>query len=209
MKTTLLLVLLLGAASLHAAGLTTPAGNRLDWTLPHGWQRAIEPPPALVENLERQFVRDALRDGKSPTRQQLHQAALERLAANELLLYHPQSGAWIGFDFSPLRDDERQPDAAAVELSARYALDSLRSEAEIEQLQGEVQPLPLPGAPATHYLHARYRQHGVVTGFDGLVGALPGEWFFIYATSYPGRAELLAQIKALFASLRFTPRASP
>ena len=38
-----------------------------------------------------------------------------------------------------------------------------------------------------------------------LIGALSGEWFYLYPTSYPSNSDLSVQIDELFQQLKFTP----
>ena len=204
MKPVLVAIALLFCGSSAAAGtLTTPAGNQLGWDLPAGWQRITEPPAALLEEIALHIGHDAAKQGKKPSQAQLLQVAAKRLAANELLLYHAQSGAWIGFDFSPLRRGELPPDKQTLELSAGYALESLQNEEEVRGIEAEQQGYPITGVAKTRRLTANYRQHDKPTAFSGLIGYLPGEWFFIYATSYPEVSEQRGAIDALFDSLHF------
>lgn len=196
-------------ASAQAASLTTPSGNRLVWSLPAGWQQVAEPPDELLREIALHIGHDAARQGQKPTDQQLLRLAMKRLAANELLLYHTRSGAWISFDFSPLHAEEVPPDQRTLERSAAYALESLQNEEEVSGLQGDQVSFPLEGAPGTSRLSADYRQHEILTSFSGLIGYLPGEWFFIYATSYPGKVDLRTEIDELFARLRFKAVPTP
>ena len=192
------------STSALAATLTTPANHQMTWHLPDGWEIATSLPEALLAETVRSLAAEAREHKAAPTPAQLEQAARNRLAANELLLFHPQSGAWIGFDFSPLHQGEAQPTRESLQLSARYALESLQNEAGIELLDSEHRSLSLPGAADTRLILARYLKGESETLLQGLVGALPGEWFYIYATSYPGKADL-AQIEELFKQLAFTP----
>ncbi|WP_020676054.1 hypothetical protein [Geopsychrobacter electrodiphilus] len=199
----LLLILLLSFNPAQAATLNTPAGNRLSWQLPAGWIAPTEPPQALLDQIALQLGQEARLNGKNPTHRQLVQAAQQRLTVNELLLYHPRSGAWVSFDFSPLRQGEDPPSAASLELSAHYALESLSREDEFQHPSGSQRAQLLPGTQGTRRLDARYRQQDVEVLFNGLIGYLTGEWFFIYATSYPAKADVSKQIDKLFSSLKF------
>jgi len=199
-----LLLLLLTAGYTLSASLITPASNQLDWQLPAGWVAPAEVPDALLAEIALHIGHEAAEKGQAPTQQQLLQAAAKRMAANEQLLYHSQSGAWISIDFSPLAAKEEPPSASTLELSARYALESLGSEEGISEFQKNQQVIQLSGAPDTSLITANYKQHGSPTAFSGLIGYIPGEWFFIYATSYPGKAELGTQIRTLFESLTFS-----
>ncbi len=203
------LLMLLSAGYAQSASLTTPAANQLDWQLPSGWLASAETPDELLAEIALHIGHEATEKGKTPTQQQLLQAAAKRMEANELLLYHPKSGAWISIDFSPLRTKEKSPTTKTLELSARYALESLGNEEGISEMQKDQQVLNLAGAPDTNRITANYKQHDSPTAFSGLIGYIPGEWFFIYATSYPEKAELSAQISTFFESLIFTPKTNP
>lgn len=191
--------------SAQAATLKTPAGNFLDWQLPIGWQAPEVPPTDLLEEVALHIGHEARIQGKNPSQSQLLKAAAQRLSANELLLYHPSSGAWISFDFSLLRKDEAAPEAKTLELSAGYALESLRNEEGVSDLQATQQDAQMASAPGTRRITTSYWHHDTRTGFNGLIGYLPGEWFFIYATSYPDKTVLRSQIDALFDSLQINP----
>lgn len=197
--------LLICATTAQAATFKTPAGNFLDWQLPNSWQAPEAPPADLLEEVALHIGHEARIQGKNPSQSQLLKAAAQRLSSNEILLYHPSSGAWISFDFSLLRKDEATPDAKTLELSARYALESLQNEEGVSDLQASQRDAQLTGAPGTRRITTSYRHHDTLTGFNGLIGYLPGEWFFIYATSYPDKAGLRSQIDALFDSLHFNP----
>ncbi len=203
------LLMLLNAGYAQSASLITPAANKLDWQLPSGWLVPAETPDELLAEIALHIGHEATERGQTPTQQQLLQAAAKRMEANEQLLYHPQSGAWISIDFSPLRTKESPPTTKTLELSARFALESLGNEEGISELQKDQQVLNLAGAPDTNRITANYKQHGSQTVFSGLIGYIPGEWFFIYATSYPEKAELSAQISTLFESLSFSPKTTP
>lgn len=200
------LMLSFGISSVQAATLTSPAGHRLDWQLPSGWQVLTEPPAELVAEIALHISHEATRKGKKAARIQLEQAAARRLAANELLLYHQQSGAWISIDFSSSAAGSEPPAAKILELSARYALESLGNEEEVRDLDSSQQEFKLPGTEHTQLIVARYRHHEIATEFRGLIGYLPGEWFYLYATSYPEKADLKTQIDTLFKSLSFSPQ---
>lgn len=130
---------------------------------------------------------------------------MQRLAANELLLVHTPSGAWAGFDFSPLRPGEAQPSARELELSSRYALEALKNEEGVTLLDSADLPFDLRGASWTRQIRASYRKDQTLLRFHGLIGALAGERFYVYVTSYPKKALLDQQIRQLFEGLSFTP----
>ena len=198
-----LLGLLLLPVPLAAETLRTPGDSYLHWTLPVGWEVRSVPPAPLVEELTTQLREEARHQGRNPTEETLKQAALRRLKMNELLLFHPASGAWLSCDFSPLKSNEGSPDADLLALSARYALESLTSEEGVTVISSRQTALNLPGAPGTRRLQAEYVKHGIRTRFDGLVGYRRGEWFFIYLTSYPDKADLAESIGQFFTGLAF------
>lgn len=197
-------LVLLFSAQAQAESFTTPAGNILSWQSPPGWQLTPEPAQELLQEIALHIGHEAANQGKNPTPQRLLELVAKRLSANELLLYHAQSGAWVSFDFSALRPDESAPDSETLNSSARYALESLRNEEEVRELKGTIERIEIKGVPHTSSLTASYRQHQKLTAFHGLIGYLPGEWFFIYATSFPEKSAQSAAIRQLFASLHFT-----
>lgn len=178
--------------------------TRVQFAVPSGWVLAAEPPQKLLEELAEHISHEAAAKGHSPSSAQLLEAARARLSANKVLLYNAVTLAYMTLDFSPLGQGERAPGRKSLELSAKYAGESLEQEEGVSQLTGEISEVSVAGAWSAYRYAANYLHHEEKMAFSGVIGFSAPYWFFFYYTDYQqdpldkNRAEqLLASLKII------------
>lgn len=176
--------------------------SSLIFELPDGWQLTTEPPQALVAEMAEHIGHEAAEKGYSPTQAQLMAAAIKRLKANEVLLYNPESTAFITLDMSHLRQGERPPSKKSIKLSAKYAGQSLEQEEGVSQLQDTSNETTINGAWYAYRYDADFLQHDKNKHFSGIIGFSAPHWFFFYATDYLKDSNDRQKIEKIFESIR-------
>lgn len=146
------------------------------------WTLALKAPDFLLEETAEHLEHELAAQGKHVDSAKLKAAAAKRLAANEVFIFNPASGAVMTLDFSPLREGEDPPGRKTVAASARYAGDSLASEEGVSEVDMKTVQKMVVGAEHAHGVEARYRHHGEPTLFVGIVGFVNPHWFFFYYT---------------------------
>lgn len=165
------------AATIDAGGRVT-----MELTVPDGWTLYQEAPSALLKEAARHIAHEAAAQGANPTQEQLLEAVRKRMAANEAILYHEQSGAHLDIAFSPLEGDEKPPGTRTLRNSAKYAAQSLAGEEEVSDVDWEVNRTKVRGAKDAYLLSADYKHHGHPVRFLGVIGFVADQWFFFYYT---------------------------
>lgn len=206
MSKVLVLIALSLMYCLNAAAETIEisATTSVQFVVPSGWLLAAEPPQKLLEELAEHISHEAAAKGHSPSPAQLLEAARGRLLVNEVLLYNADTLAYMTLDFSPLGQGERAPGKKSLELSAKYAGESLEQEEGVSQLTGEITEVSVAGAWSAYRYDADYLHHEEKMAFSGVIGFSAPYWFFFYYTDYlqdpldKNRAEqLLASLKII------------
>ncbi len=154
------------------------------FTIPDGWLLAKDPPQRLLEEMAEHISHEAGEKGYSPTKKQLLAAARKRLDANEVLLYNPETLAYLTLDLSHLRQGERAPTKKSIKLSAKYTGESLEQEEGVQQLVGSTEEATIEGAWYAYRYNASYRHHEEKMAFSGVIGFSPPYWFFFYYIDY-------------------------
>ncbi len=170
------------AGTAFAANVDVSGGLTLELSVPEGWTLFQKPPPALLEEISEHIAHEAAAQGASPTHEQLLEAARKRMAANEAILYHEQSGAHLDIDFSPLDKGEKAPSSKTLRNSAKYAAQSLEGEEEVSDVNWDVNRMKVVGANDAYLLSADYKHHAHPVRFLGVIGFVPDQWFFFYYT---------------------------
>ena len=178
--------LLLSAAAIllalpgYAAEIVVGEDLVLDLKLAEGWSLHLDPPQALVEEVARHIAHEPA--AAKATAAQIESVARKRLAANEAIVYHAASGAYLAIDFSPLEPGEAAPGSSALRNSARSAAKSLAGEEDVAEVVWDVTPRQVSGAGEAYQLAAEYRQQGQPMKFIGIIGYVDGYWFYLYYT---------------------------
>lgn len=199
--TTAIVTFLLFTAPALAAQVDVGGGLALGISLKGNWTLALEPPQALVAEAAEHMAHDAAAKGASPTKEQLMQAARQRLAANQAIIYHATEPAHLDIDFSPLDPGQKPPSSKVLENSARYAGESLSDEDELSEIVWEVAPQKIRGARDAYALTAEYRQHGEPVRFLGVIGFAGGQWFFLYYTDRSQKPEVYREMQEMIDSV--------
>jgi hypothetical protein len=167
------------AETVHISNLTS-----IVYELPAGWVKADEPPQALLDIFAEHIDHEAEEKGYSPSRGQLQDAAQKRLAANAVLLYNPQTNAHITIDMSHLRRGEKAPSKRSIQLSAKYAGQSVEQEEGVSGATGQSNEAKVSGAWYAHRYDADYLHHDEKMRFSGIIGFVFPYWFYFYTTNY-------------------------
>ena len=186
MKKTLILlaILFLPYTTAIAELIKISDSTHLQFSVPDGWLLADELPQKLLEEMAEHISHEATAKGHTPTPEQLLSAARKRLAANEVLLYNPETIAHMTLDFSPLKQGERAPSKKTIKLSAKYAGESLQQEEGVSQLVGKSKETSIDGAWYAYSYEAEYLHHEEKMAFSGTIGFSTPYWFFFYYTDY-------------------------
>jgi hypothetical protein len=156
----------------------------LQLVVPSGWLLAYEPPQKLLEEIAEHISHEATEKGQSPSQEQLLSAAKKRLAANEIILFNPDTLAYLTLDFSHLKQGERAPGKKSIKLSAKYAGESLEQEEGVSQLTGDSREFSVAGAWYAYRYDADYQHHDEKMAFSGVIGFSAPYWFFFYYTDF-------------------------
>ncbi len=167
------------AETVHISNLTS-----IVYEIPDGWVRAEEPPQALLDIFAEHIEHEAQEKGYSPSLEQLQDAAKKRLDANEVLLYNPRTNAHITIDMSHLRRGEKVPSKKSIQLSAKYAGQSLEQEEGVSGLTGKSSEATVSGAWYANRYDADYLHHEEKMRFSGIIGFVSPYWFYFYSSDY-------------------------
>ena len=173
------LPLAVAAETLHVSETTS-----ISFEIPEGWQWAKQPPEQLQLKMAEHIAHEAAEKGYTPSQQQLLDAARKRLMTNEVLLYNPLSSAHMTIDLSRLQPQEKAPSKRNIQLSAKYAGQSLEQEEGVKQLQGSAKKYRIGGAWYAYRYDAEYLHHEEKMNFSGIIGFAAPNWFFFYYTDY-------------------------
>lgn len=183
------------------------SGHRLEMSLPGDrWTVAREAPAFLIEETAEHLEHELSAQGRSFTDDRLLELAQKRLAANELFVFNPGSGAVLTIDFSPLRDDEDAPSRRSIASSARFAGQGLEEEEGVSDVEYEVNRTEVPGARYAYRVDASYRHHDEGMKFVGIIGFRQPDWFYFYYQDRLRDAKDFASMKTVFESLRLQPQ---
>jgi len=196
-----MVILLLLSFPTLAAQVDVGGGLILDITPGPDWVVSGEPPQALLEEAAEHIAHDAAAKGASPTKEQLLQAARQRLESNEAIIHHASENAHLDIDFSPLDPGQKPPSSKVLENSARYAAQSLSGEEEISDVAWKVAPRKIRGAREAFVLTADYRQHDEPVRFLGVIGFAGGQWFFLYYTDRSQKPEVYREMQQMIDSV--------
>ncbi len=200
---TLLLVLVPGF--LQAQTFQLAPGFTLDVSVPEGrWRISQTPPELLVEETAEHLEHEMAEKGQQVDPERLRDHARERLGANELFIFNPESGSNLMVDVSALGEGEAAPSKRAIQTSARYAGESLSSEEGVSNVTSEVNRVRLEGVRAAFRLDASYLQHEEPRTFVGIIGFADPYWVFIYYTDHRTDSADLPEAEEIFRSMRIT-----
>ncbi len=195
-----LLFLLVSALPLQAAEIAVGGGLVLSVDLAEGWVVHTKAPESLVEEIAEHIEHEAVAQGYDPSPEQVREAALKRLDANEAILYHAASGSHIDIDFSHLKPKEKAPALSVLKKSADYASQSLEGEEGVSDMKHAIRVVTVPGAGEAAQLDATYRHHEEVVTFIGVIGYVDRAWFFLYSTVFGEDPVLQQGAEAMLAS---------
>ena len=185
-----------------AESLQVTAQTTLYFEIPSAWQWVKEPPQPLLEEMAEHIGHEAAAKGHAPNKQQLIVAARKRLKSNEVLLYNPDSTAYMTLDLSPLRKGERAPGKESISLSAKYAGQSLQQEEGVSHLQAQNREVQIGGAWYASRYDADYLHHEQKMHFSGIIGFASPYWFFFYYTDYLKDPSDKISAEQIFRSIR-------
>ncbi len=179
-----LTIFLMPVVALSAESVKISEKLSVEYSIPEGWVRADEPPEKLVAIMAEHIGHEAEEKGQSPSEEQLLKAASKRLSANEVLLFNPETLAHMSIDFSSLRQGEKAPSRKSIQLSAKYAGESLEQEEGVSNLKGQSRNAEITGAWYAHLYEANYLHHDEQMFFSGTIGYAEPYWFYFYYSDY-------------------------
>lgn len=188
-----------------AATLQVTDNLRLDYQLPEGWQAT----PAAPEFLVRQTVEHVsmhLREAGKALPASLESQVRERLANNELFIYHEQTRAHLDIDFSPIDASENPPLRETVAKSADYAEQELSSEPDVTELESRTGAYTLSGADYAYRIDASFKRDGEPHRFVGIIAFAGRHWLFLYYTDETLLDSDLQQLDELLKGLAVVAR---
>ncbi|HKL48873.1 MAG TPA: hypothetical protein VJ882_04380 [Desulfuromonadales bacterium] len=165
------------------------------------WNVSNEPSSALVESIAEHMHHDLEAQGKDVSEKQVHRAARERLAANELFI-RSDSGAHIEIDISPIKSGKKSPSEGTVKSSARYAGQSMASEEGVSKASSEISEFDLPGASVAYRLDIDFVRHEKSMNFLGVIGFDKPYWLYFYGTDPQVDPRDAEEMEKIFQSLR-------
>lgn len=141
-----------------------------------------EVPELLVAETAEHLMHELEAQGKQVPEEQVLAAARKRLAANEVFIYNPKTGATLTVDFSPLRADEGQPGRTSIEQSAQFAAQGLEEEEGLSDVTHKTSKASIFGLQYAYRIDADFQKHARATRFLGIVGYTSPYWCFFYYT---------------------------
>lgn len=179
-------------------------GLTLSFELPsERWQVTRKAPEFLVKETVA-HVRFHLEEGGREVPADLETSVSSRLGQNELYVYNPETAAHLDIDLSPLEFGQAPPSEQAVASSAEFAKAELSQEQDISDISAKSEVASLPGARSAFRIDASFNRDGAPRRFIGLIGYVPGYWFFFYYTEKNQSEDDKAEMEALLNSLNFS-----
>lgn len=196
-------VMALWAVPVSAAEIAVTENLVVVVDLSEGWTLHFDPPEALVKEMAGHVAHEAAAANATP--EQIERVARKRMADNEAIVYHEESGAYLYVDFSPLDPGNTAPNSKTLRNSAKYAAQSLEGEEDVTEVSWEVTPVKVNGARETFQLAADYKQHELPMKFLGIIGYVEGFWFFLYYTDPMKDPETFGEMKSMLEQLIVRP----
>lgn len=184
---------------LHAFAEVYEARPGLKVVLPplsEPWTVSREASPALVAHLAEHLKEDAEKQGRIVTEEQALNAARQRLASNELMIFNEKTEAHLLISFSPIEEKESDPSAKSVALSAQYAAEGVTDEGWTD-VKDRHESIQIKGAKHAQWFEINYKEDGQAHLFMGVVGYARPYWFWLYANDHlkdPGDRAVLENI---------------
>ena len=151
-------------------------------TVGPNWVVSQEVPEALVDETAEHLQHELEAQGKQVPAEKVLEQARKRLAANELFIYNPKTGATLTIDFSPLRGDESHPRRSTIEQSAEFAAQGLAEEEGLNDVTYSASKTSLLGLQYAYRIDANFQKHDAATRFLGVVGFAAPYWCYFYYT---------------------------
>lgn len=146
------------------------------------WVVSQEVPEGLVAEAADHLQHELAAQGKQVPEEKLLELARKRLAANELFILNPTTGATLLVDFSPLKADESNPRRSTIEQSAIYAAQGLEEEEGLSEVTQTTSKASMFGLQYAYRIDANFQKHGAATRFLGVVGFAAPYWCYFYYT---------------------------
>lgn len=202
-----LAVMILACLSTPVVAATLQISDHLslDYQVPEGWQTRSTAPDFLVRQTI-EHVSMHLREAGKAIPASLDSQVRERLANNELFIYHEQTRAHLDIDFSPIDASETPPLRKTVAKSAEYAELELSSEPDITDLESHSGAYPLVGADYAYRIDASFKRDGVPQRFVGIIAFAGRHWLFLYYTDETLLDSDLQQLDELLKGLAVVAR---
>lgn len=198
----LVIMLMIFSSTLSsAADIVVGDGLILTLETVDGWVVHSSAPEALVGEIAEHIAHESEAQGYSPTPDEVRQAALKRLAANEAIVYHAASKSHIDIDFSPISLKEKAPQLKTLKGSAGHAVQSLEGEEGVSGLQHTIRVVDVAGAGEAARLEAKYKHHDEAVTFIGLIGYVDRAWFFLYVTVFGDDPSVVKGAEAILDSV--------
>ena len=197
----LLACLLLCLSTFPSAAADWTVAERLVFTIDpvSGWTvHQTGPPEALVKDTARHVAHEPAAAKATP--EQIELVARNRLAANEVIVFHASSGAHLDVDFSPFDEGASVPGPGALKSSAEHAARSLAKEKDVTDATWDVRATEIAGARNTYLLLAKFLKHGRPMVFRGYIGTVERHWFFLYFTAPGDDSQLLREMESMLAT---------
>lgn len=146
------------------------------------WVVSQEVPEPLVAETVEHLQHELEAQGKQVPAEMVLEQARKRLAANELFIFNPRTGATLTIDFSPLRGDDGPPGRATLQQSAEYAAQGLEEEEGLSEVTYSTAKTSMFGLQHAYRIDANFQKHGAATRFLGVVGFAHPYWCYFYYT---------------------------
>jgi len=188
-----------------AATLQVSDSLRLEYTVPEGWQAT----PAAPEFLVRQTVEHVsqhLREEGRAIPVNLDKQVRERLANNELFLFHEKTRAHLDIDFSPIEANENPPQRESVARSAYFAEQELSAEPDVSEVESTTKEFTLSGSEIAYRIDASFKRDGEPRRFIGVIAFTNRHWLFLYYTGETQSDSDLQQYEELLKGLAVVAR---
>jgi hypothetical protein len=189
----------------YAAEIAVTESLVVEIDLSEGWALHLEPPDALVKEMAAHVAHEPAAVAANATPEQIERVARKRMMANEAIVYHAASGAYLYIDFSAVDQGASAPRSKDLRNSAEYAAQSLENEEDVTAVVWEVTPVKVNGAREAFQLAADYRQHEFPMKFMGIIGYVEGYWFFLYYTDTMKDPETFGEMMSMLEKLVVRP----
>lgn len=146
------------------------------------WVVSQEVPEALVAETAEHLQHELEAQCKQVPAVKLLEQTRKRLAASELFIYNPRTGATMTVDFSPLKANESNPGRRTIAQSAEYAAQGLEEEEGLSNVTHSTTQTSMLGLQYAYRIDANFQKHGAATRFLGVVGFTAPYWCYFYYT---------------------------